>query len=238
MSCIDCVKRRSRRSTARIREAVAQSSSPQRPSRSANHHHHGRNYLYDIEIIEEERDRVKIHYVGYGSSSDEWIRKTDIRYKPVANPRPEPPDAVALALSTLASSIKQKLVPSRNVDPAVRIQLPMNEEAIQLLHQRGRSLGNHRGHAVYGISEYSDLDELLGKQWHMRIDNTFGDFAYAIKETIRYHVIQPKSLLDFEVTRDSSGELKFSPFFIEQPTTLIFRYVRKDDNKAKLGDFV
>ena len=89
----------------------------------------------------------------------------------------ETPDEVELALSTLASSIKQKLVPSKRLeDPAVRIQLAMNKSTIQLLHQKGRSLGKQRGHEVYGINEYSDLNEVLGEQWHMRISNTSGDF--------------------------------------------------------------
>ena len=185
LSCIDSVKGRTRRSTARIREAVAsQSLAVPRPSGGTNVPYcRGCNYLYDVEVIEEEH-RVKIHYVGYGPSSDEWIRKSEIQYKPIANSFIEPPDEVALALSTLASSIKQKLVPSRkHEDPAIRIQLAMNKNTIQLLRQHGRSLGKQRGQEVYGISEYSDLDQLLEEQWHMRINNTSGDFSYAIKET-------------------------------------------------------
>ena len=148
----------------------------------------------------------------------------------------ETPDEVELALSTLASSIKQKLVPSKRLeDPAVRIQLAMNKSTIQLLHQKGRSLGKQRGHEVHGINEYSDLNEVLGEQWHMRISNTSGDFSYAIKETVRYHMTQPKSLLDFNVSKDSSGSLNFSPFFIQQPTALVFQFVRGDGNKLKLA---
>ena len=118
---------------------------------------------------------------------------------------------------------------------SVRIQLAMNKSTIQLLCQKGRSLGKQRGHEVYGINEYSDLNELLGELWHMRISNTSGDFSYAIKETVRYHMTQPKCLLDFKVSKDSSDSLKFSPFFIQQPTALVFQFVRGDGNKVKLA---
>ena len=148
----------------------------------------------------------------------------------------ETPDEVTQAFSTLASSIKQKLVPSKRFeDPAVRIQLAMNNNIIQLFRQQGRRLGKQCGHEVYGINEYSDLNEYLREQWYMRISNASGDFSYAIKETIRYHMTQPKSLLDFNVSKDLSGCL---PFFIPQPTALVFQFVRGDGNKVKLAEFL
>ena len=243
LSCLYCVKGRTRRVTSRVREAgESHSLSSQIPRATNAAQNRGRNHLCDVEVIEEEQYRVKIHYIGYESSSDEWIRKSDIRYKPVAEAEgfgAESPDELSLALSILATSIKQKLVPSRNFeDPAIRIQLAMNSNIIQLLCQRGRALGKQRGNEAYGINEYSDLDEFLGEQWYMRINNTSGDFSYAIKETIRYHMTQPKSLLDFNVSKDSSDCLKFSPFFIQQPTALVFRFVRGDGNKVKLAEFL
>ena len=241
LSCLDCVTGRTRRVTFRIREAEESHSLSVQIPRAANRvQNRGRNHLYDVEVVEEEQYHVKIHYTGYESSSDEWIRKSDIRYKPVADGfGTETSDELSLALSTLASSIKQKLVPSKNLEnPTIRIQLAMNSNIIQLLCERGRALGKHRGKKEYGINEYSDLDELLGEQWYIRISNTSGDFSYAIKETIRYHRTQPKSLLDFDVSKDSSGCLTFSPFFIQQPTALVFQFVRGDGNKVKLAEFL
>lgn len=135
LSCLDCVKGRTRTGTARTREAAELHSLALQIPRSTNTEwHRGRNYLYDIEVVEEEQYRVKIHYIGYGSDSDEWIRKSDIQYKPVADSLvAETPDSdeVTQAFSTLASSIKQKLVPSKRFeDPAVRIHLAMNNSII------------------------------------------------------------------------------------------------------------
>ena len=103
--------------------------------------HHGRNHLYDIKVIEEEELQVKIHYVGYESSSNEWIQKSDIRYKPVPNsPEETPADEASLPLSALASSIKQKLIPSKNLeDPAVRIQLAMNIDTFGCCYNEGKA---------------------------------------------------------------------------------------------------
>ena len=67
LSCIDRVKGRTRSSTARIRKAATVI----RPAEAPDHDHHpGRTEP-------RHQHRVKIHYVGYGSNSDEWIRKTD-----------------------------------------------------------------------------------------------------------------------------------------------------------------
>ena len=166
LSCLCCVKGRTRRVTSRVREAGESHSLFSQIPRATNAaQNRGRNHLYDVEVIEEEQYRVKIHYIGYESSSDEWIRKSDICYKPVAEAEgfgAESPDELSLALSTLATSIKQKLVPSRNFeDPAIRIQLAMNSNIIQLLCQKGRALGKQRSSEVYGINEYSDLDGIF-----------------------------------------------------------------------------
>jgi len=40
------------------------------------------NHLFDIEVLKEEEFHIKIHYVGYGSQYDEWIRRSKLCYKP------------------------------------------------------------------------------------------------------------------------------------------------------------
>ena len=107
LSCLDCVKERTRTGTARTREAAELHSLASQIPRSTNAEwNRGRNCLYDIEVVEEQY-HVKIHYIGYRSNSDEWIRKSDIQYKPVGDSLvAETPDEVTQAFSTLASSIK------------------------------------------------------------------------------------------------------------------------------------
>jgi len=244
LSCIHTVKNRSRRSSKRVLEynaAIAASH-----SRTRTNLRHGptrsRSQIYSIQVMEEEGYRVKVHYVGYSSRYDEWIRRSQIVYKPVhqpCTPNNESRNEHSLALLALGSQIKQKLVPSRKTeDPAVRIQLPFSTSTFELLRRAGESWGNSRGNHLYTIKEYSDFNELLGEQWFMRIYNVNGDFSYALKETIRFYIMQPKSLLDFSVTRSTAGDIELSPFYTPQPSTLVFTFVRKDGNKRNLAELM
>ena len=136
--------------------------------------------------MEEDECKVKIHYVGYSTNYDEWIRRSEIVFKP---PSSLPDETLSLTLA-LACSIKQKLVPSRKLeDPAVRIQIPFDSATFQLLQQKGKNVGMWRGQHQYTISKYSDLDELLREHWYIRVVNINGDFSYAILATIRFYLI-------------------------------------------------
>ena len=54
-----------------------------------------------------------LKYTGYSAKHDRWIRKSEIKYKPVAS---SIPDEKLSLLNVLACAIKQKLVPSRSHD--------------------------------------------------------------------------------------------------------------------------
>ena len=231
LSCIDVVKTARTRAPSRSL-LESQAESPMRPI-------HERvskpplNHLYDIEVIEEERYKVKVHYIGYCSKYDEWIRKSEIAYKPT--PTPAPQEDLSL-LSALACSIKQKLVPSRKIeDPAVRIQLPFDSSTFQLMQQKGKPLGKSRGHTVVN---YSDLNELLGERWHIRITNINGDFSYVILSTVRFYLTQPRPLLEFDVHEQDGDEPEFIPFHTVQPLAVVFQFVRGDGNRSKLSEFM
>ena len=151
----------------------------------------------------------------------------------------EPYSENSLALLALGAQIKQKLVPNRKTeDPAVRIQLAFSTSTFELLRRQGESWGNSRGNHLYTIKEYSDFDELLGERWFLRISNINGDFSYALKETIRFYIMQPKPLLDFSATRSNAGDIDLSPFYTPQPSTLVFTFVRKDGNKRNLAELM
>ena len=182
LSCLSSLKARTRASSRRLEESTTSEAllrschgGNRGSSNSANP-----NRLYDIEILEEEDYQVKIHYVGYSSQYDEWIRKSEIQYKPGCLPAVrhdnheqslDDPSLVSV-FSTLGSPIKQKLIPSgRREDPAVRIQVPCTQKTFQLLKRRGRSLGKSHAHDCYTLRNYCDLDDLLGEGWHLRVAN-------------------------------------------------------------------
>ena len=245
LSCLSSVKARTRVSSRRFRESTTSESlllgrhGGKRTSNTGNP-----NRLYDIEMLEEDEYRVKIHYVGYSSQYDEWIRKSEIRYKPGSplearhDDHEQSLDDSSLVFSALGSFIKQKLVPSGGKDdPAVRIQLPCAHETFQLLKRRGRSLGKSRARNTYTISNYCDLNSLLGEGWHLRVTNTNGDFCHVILETIRFYMMRPRPLLDFEARGRTAEDMELVPFYTEQPTALVFQFVKKDGNRRQLVAF-
>lgn len=109
-------------------------------------------------------------------------------------------------------------------DPAVRIQLPFDHTTFDLLRQKGKSLGTSRGHNLYTIQQYKNLDALLGTQWHMRVVNICGDFSYVILPSVCFYLTRPRPLLDFNVSVRSTGELVPSPFYTEQQMALVFQF--------------
>ena len=248
LSCLSSVKVRTRASSRRLEE----STTSEALLRSRHGGHRGSsnsanpNRLYDIEILEEEDYQVKIHYVGYSSQYDEWIRKSEIQYKPgrplaARHDNHEPSlDDPSLVFSALGSSIKQKLIPSGGrEDPAVRIQVPCTQKTFQLLKRRGRSLGKSRARDCFTLRNYCDLDDLLGEGWHLRVANANGDFSHVILETIRYYMMRPKPLLDFEPRgRTDLEEIELVPFYTEQPTMIVFQFVKKDGNRRELVSFM
>ena len=132
LSSLDVVKSRLRLSTKRFTE-FDQEAVPLSKHRTTKP---SWNHLWDIEVIKESGLKTKIHYEGYSQRHDEWIRKSQIVYKPTAASIP----TKQLSLhSVLACTIKQKLVLSRKYDdPAVRLQLPFDTKTFVLLQQQGR----------------------------------------------------------------------------------------------------
>ena len=106
--------------------------------------------LYETEVVAEDGPRVKVHYTGYDSKFDEWKSKEDIVLR-----QPETPQMCEFhPITELACQIKKKLLPSRHVDPDVRIQVPVTEEFFSALCCRGKP-GKSKN--SFGISSYADL---------------------------------------------------------------------------------
>ena len=228
LSCLTAVKERTRTPSALGLEAAAQEEATVRLIRVRDNP----DRLYEIEVLEEDEHRVKVHYTGYSSRYDEWLRRSDLVFKPPKQLAHEPDFSL---LSVLACSIKKSLVVSRKADSAVRIQLPFDIEVFHRLVEKGKSLGNSR----YGLQSYSDLSELLGDKWHLRITNINGDFSYVILETVCFYLNHLKPIIDFDVENsDDSTNLRLTPVYIEQGYSLVFKFVRGDGNSKKLSKFL
>ena len=254
LSCLDAVKSRSRTQSSRLRESTEESKTIR--ASSCSRRHNSRSTLFPIQVLDEDITRqheVKIHYIGFSKKYDEWIRKSQIQYKPVLEP-PSPSeseesvDLQSHNFATLACCIKQKLIPSRKTeDPKVRIQIPFVVSSFNLLKRKGVLLHKQiNGHQAYGIKNYKDLDELFGEQWHVRIVNVNGDFSCALLNTIQFYAMQPKPILDFNVNTytthaaslPANTELTFVPYFTPQQPTVVFQFVKVDGGKCQLIDLL
>lgn len=147
--------------------------------------------LYRIKIVDEDGDKVKVHFIGYSKNEDEWMNKEDVI---VMNPSPtnsvptesdssfgsssklsnscssnelsEHTTSVWRPLSPyneLGNKIKAALKSTRKESPSVRIDMSFD----QLLFSGGLArLGTKKrvyfGRQRYSLVCYSDLDPLLG----------------------------------------------------------------------------
>ena len=228
LSCMDAVKSRQRSTVTTVE--VSPPSLPRRRATSSLKN------LYDIEIVDEdeENEKVRIHYVGYSSEYDEWRKRSEIVVRPPHVTRvPSRVDSVNFSFSNLLCAIKKRLTPSRE-DPAIRIQLPFEEADCETLTQKGTKCEHSN---QYKIDSYSELDSVLGEDWHYRVVNTRGDFTFAVLETVRFHVYRPKPILEY-VPKLQDNKLQYIPAYTHQETQLVFTFVRREGNRRKLIDFL
>ena len=54
-----------------------------------------------------------------------------------------------------------------------------------------------KGNKLYTISCYDDLDDLLGKNWHIRSLNPAGDCCYPLLDTIRFCIRRRRPLVEY-----------------------------------------
>ena len=150
---------------------------------------------------------MKVHYCGYSSQYDEWRPKAEVSY---AKPTFQPSDDPYSTLTELACMIKKRLLPRRSDDPEVRIQVPCDLPSFQELQCLAVPCSG-ANHAVgdecktqYTIEHYEDLDDVLGKKWHLRVVNEVGDFSYVILETISFHLSKSRPILEYDVSKKAA----------------------------------
>jgi len=239
LNCLNSIKTRKRQPSQRVRDLAEE--------REVDKHCSGtkkkRNGLYPIKVLEErDRGEVKIHYLGYGHVHDEWIRKSQIQYLPADSPRVT--SKSSQFFTTLACEIKRNLLVDRHEDPKVRIQIPFDSTDFGILKSKGVAVnGQVKGQKIYGILNYCDLDQLLGEQWYLRVCNINGDFSYALLDTIKFHVMKPRAILEFrpdvtvcspQLAVNTEIQVQFTPLFIQPPLVVVFQFVKKDGNKKQL----
>jgi hypothetical protein len=109
--------------------------------------------LFPIEVVEEDPNRYKVHYIGYNSEYDEWKEKDTI----VDIGDPDPGDHACCGQEhielyfELATRIKTALNSSRKESPTVRINLPFD----RIEFDGGLRLHGVKKRCVCGIQRYT-----------------------------------------------------------------------------------
>jgi hypothetical protein len=192
------------------------------------------NELFPIEVVDEDSGRYKVHYVGYSSAHDEWKTKSDI----VDLDHDDRDDSCCQVHQhrfslhhELATRVKMALNSSRKESPIVRIDMPFDRiEFYGGLMMLGENKRFVRGIQHYKILRYSDLNSLLGVNWHYRGINSTGDFCYVLLDTIEYYLYKRRSLKEFFPSVDGVVEEKR-----DVGDMLAFTFVRGDGTPDRFG---
>ena len=167
--------------------------------------------LFSVKIVEEQGSRVKVHYIGYSCSYDEWRNREEIELldSEVAE---EPESTQGMESEAIATTrynpfslfnellfkIKSGLSCNRKVSPKIKITMPFDLVAFngsfKVAGTPSRKIG---GTQYYTISNYQDLNHWLGPNWHYRGINQNGDYDYVLKETFEFCIRKRKSFVEY-----------------------------------------
>lgn len=198
--------------------------------------------LYPIEVVEQDGSRVRIHYVGYDESTDEWRELADIVHLSTENDaETDHQSATEVNVQTIQSynlynelrvKIKQSLVCGRKQCPSVIIDIGFDLLLFKGgLEAAGKSKGVSRGNLHYQIAQYSDLDILLGPKWHYRGINEQGDYAFVILDSIDYYISKRRKITEYYPSEGGVPVLHQ----VDAGYSLHFSFVRGYGNSTTFG---
>lgn len=219
---------RSRRTTTRV-DYKALSEGPKINSgEKTKHISWSASTFFPINIVDEAIvngvPQVLVHYIDWDKKYNEWQPLGDVltitdQYI-FTNP-----EGTSLFYLQLATAVKENLHIQRKTDSLVEIRLPMQKESFDLIKRCGRS----KSQGWYFISKLSDLNELLGNNWHFRVVNKNKDFAFIVDGTVRYRLSERRPLVEFDA--DGNPTYKHRGFF------LVFKFLRDRGNGLALVSF-
>ena len=165
--------------------------------------------------------------MGYSSHYDEWRSVSELIDKSVEVDEHEHEASSSFLHQELAYRIKSSLSSSRKSSPEVRIEVPFDKNVFdEGLRAKAREVDCAvKGNKQYTISSYDDLDDLLGKNWHVRGLNPAGDCCYPILDTICFYICRRRPLIEYTPMPGEEGNRKLEQ---KQGFVLVFLFVRGD----------
>ena len=187
--------------------------------------------LYPVTVVpsaNSTNNYVKIHYIGYSSSFDEWRYTNDIVH---LGPSPYILEDYSFN-EDLALKIKSSLTSQRKVNPMVRIEMMYDRGTFDKgPRMKGRFKQRNRGVEHYTIDNYNELDSVLGSNWHYRGLNSAGDFCYVMLRTVDFYLYCKRPLIHY-IEKDN----KPVKICVPQGYVLVFQYVCGDGPSSQFGN--
>ena len=155
--------------------------------------------FYELEVLEskyiEENLYLKVHYTEEEWTSpiyDDWRLASDVIDIPRAYVS-FTEELKELFLEQLGVTIKESLHGQRKVDSVVNISIPIQRDLYVALFGEETS-GPSTSRRLESVDSWKTL---LGQNWHRRIINEKGDFAYITPGTISFWMKERKPLQEF-----------------------------------------
>ena len=206
--------------------------------------------LYRVEVVEENTatSQVKVRYIGYSTSFDEWREKEEIVDLSDSDsedgdvPTEFPSGTIQrfCLLQELAVRIKQSLISSRKGNPVCHIVMSFDKIFFDSLAVRGalqsKAGRSSRVHTrqVYTISHMKHFEDLLGARWYIRGLNTAGDFCFVTPGTVEFYLRETKGKVDYQLESDGS----MRQFYFGKGCQLVFSFVRGDGTLRQWNDII
>lgn len=160
-------------------------------------------------MLEEDKanDLVKVRYIGYSSTYDEWrSRKGIVRlvgdeqeFSCDESGDTDPYNSPLLWASKrikhfclyqeLGSRVKSLLISCRKADPVCHISMSFDTIYFEGLIRRSTNLTSRCSKGqVYTLPTLTKLDDILGHRWYIRGINSAGDFCFVTPGTVKFYL--------------------------------------------------
>ena len=204
--------------------------------------------LYRVEVVEENTatSQVKVRYIGYSTSFDEWREKEEIVDLSDSDSEDDVPEFPSVTiqrfclLQELAVRIKQSLISSRKGNPVCHIVMSFDKIFFDSLAVRGalqsKAGRSSRVHTrqVYTIPHMKHFEDLLGARWYIRGLNMAGDFCFVTPSTVEFYLRETKGKVDYQLESDGS----MRQFYFGKGCQLVFSFVRGDGILRQWNDII
>ena len=145
------------------------------------------NHLYEVEVVEvdKSKNRVKIHYKGFGVETDEWRDLNENAFPLVRLEKAPNPEGSSLVdrMNSFHSQVYREV---KHRLWSVRIEVNVDFDVFSAGLAMTGKRAQVRAREVYSVAQNHDLDAILGLKWNKRIFNENGDFAYVVNGTVKY----------------------------------------------------